>query len=52
MKALKEGFGKFGVVTEEGELDDLLRIIVERYNSGHCADHPGNNMEGKHVITL
>ena len=52
MKALKEGFREFGVVAKEGELEGLLRIIETCYDSGYCADHPGNNMEGKHVITL
>jgi hypothetical protein len=52
MKALEEGFQTFKVVTEEGELRDMLDIIVKCYKSGYCADHPGNNMEGKHVITL
>jgi hypothetical protein len=52
MKALEKGFQTFKVVTEEGELRDMLDIIVKCYKSGYCADHPGNNMEGKHVITL
>ncbi len=52
MKALEKGFQTFKVVTEEGELRDMLNIIVKCYKSGYCADHPGNNMEGKHVITL
>jgi hypothetical protein len=48
MKALKEGFGKFGVVTEEGELRDMLGIIVKCYESGYCAEHrTGDIIDGK-----
>ena len=48
MKALKEGFRAFGVVSKEGELDGLLSIIVNCYNSGYCAENrAGDMIDGK-----
>ena len=48
MNALKEGFKTFGVVTEEGELRDMLGIIVKCYESGYCAEHrTGDIIDGK-----
>jgi len=52
MEALKKGFGNFKVVTEKGELGDMLDKILRCYKRGYCADRPGNNVEGKHVIKL
>ena len=52
MEALKKGFGNFKVVTEKGELGDMLDKILRCYKHGYCADRPGNNVEGKHVIKL
>jgi co-chaperonin GroES (HSP10) len=53
MRALESGFTTILKVNlNQDELEKMLDRMTQHYERGYCADLPGNNVEGKHVIKL